>query len=260
MSLFSGFVQTSNRTFVIGDVHGCLYELQQLWAQLPLTPDSEIIFLGDLIDKGPDSDGVLAFVRARQREYRVVIVVGNHELKALRRVARGLAVEFTPQADNLALLQSALPYYPFWAGLAVHAGVFPAFLRQYPVLPDLAHAEHWPPRLRERLKRLTFCRFVNPHGQTVVLGQEQPEDRFWAEVYTGHFGQIFFGHQPWLNGVRLFPHAVGLDTGCVYGGTLSAACLEPNQPLRFFQVPAAQRWAEPLVDGMELSGTPNGPA
>jgi diadenosine tetraphosphatase ApaH/serine/threonine PP2A family protein phosphatase len=164
--------------------------------------------------------------------------------------AKGLPLEFTPTPENLALLEQALPFYPFQGGLAVHAGLFPALMRQYPRLPELSQRAHWPPKLRQRLIRLTFCRFVNPQGQTVVLGQEQPGDYFWAEGYGGDWGRVFFGHQPFLSGVRHFPHAIGLDTGCVFGGQLTAACLSPEGALSFVSVPAEQAWAEPLSDGM----------
>lgn len=235
---------------LIGDVHGCLSELQTLWQQLPLAEAEAIILLGDLIDKGPDSDGVLDFVQAQSQQWPLVLVRGNHEAKALRAHRRGAALEFNPTPERLALLEQMLPFYAFEAGqqrcLAVHGGIYPAFWRHEHTLPDPETETEWPRRLRDQVQRFLFCRYVNPQGHIVALGHETAEDRFWAESYAGQAGTVFFGHQPFLKGVARFARAYGLDTGCVFGGHLSAALLWPDGQLHWQQVPAQKAYAAPL--------------
>src|SRR5215213_9957860 len=73
------YVMTS---FVIGDIHGCCDELRYLIDALPIGPDDEVIFLGDYIDRGPDSRAVISFLielKDRLRENRLVFLKGNHE-------------------------------------------------------------------------------------------------------------------------------------------------------------------------------------
>jgi diadenosine tetraphosphatase ApaH/serine/threonine PP2A family protein phosphatase len=231
---------------VIGDVHGCLQELQALWQKLPLDKAQEIIFLGDLIDKGPQSTAVLDFVLAMQEQYPIVLIQGNHELKALKRAAKNLSLEFEPSQARLRLIESALPYYPFAEGkyLAVHAGIYPAFWEHCTQLPLLDTQSDWPRKLQDRIQRFGICRYVNPAGNIVALGSETEADVFWAERYLGQAGTIFFGHQPYLTGVQNFAHALGMDTGCVFGGQLTAALVSDSGQINWLQEPARQAYAE----------------
>lgn len=76
------------RTWAIGDVHGCLIALDTLLRELQLKPDDQLIFLGDLIDRGPDSRGVLDRVLGLRQERTVHVIQGNHEEMML--IARDL--------------------------------------------------------------------------------------------------------------------------------------------------------------------------
>lgn len=70
--------------WAIGDVHGCLDKLIRLWDKLNITKSDTVVFLGDMIDRGPDSEGVIDFIIAKQREgYDVRAVMGNHERMCL---------------------------------------------------------------------------------------------------------------------------------------------------------------------------------
>jgi len=233
---------------LIGDVHGCHEELKTLWSQLPLEPQTQVIFLGDLIDRGPDSEGVIRFIQTVAQDHDLVLVQGNHELKRLRQYQRGEeGTRSKLSAASWAFLQThLLPYYSFqYLGLrylAVHAGIFPAFVSTYPELPEPEQYAAWPRKLRERVERFTFCRYVNPQGNIVAMGQEKEADQFWAESYQNAFGHVFFGHQPYLDGVAEFRHATGLDTGCVFGGSLTAANLTP-EGIHYISVPAQQAYA-----------------
>ena len=72
-----------SRTLVIGDIHGCLSALETLWNTIDPQPEDHVIFLGDYIDRGPDSKGVVEFVMKQQREgaFRTTCLTGNHEEK-----------------------------------------------------------------------------------------------------------------------------------------------------------------------------------
>ena len=84
-------------------------------------------------------------------------------------------------------------------------------------------------------------------GSFLSLGTETEADPFWAEVYDGRFGHVFFGHSPFIGSEPArFPHATGLDTGCVFGGHLTAAVLEEGQEPRFVSVPASGKFATSL--------------
>jgi serine/threonine protein phosphatase 1 len=67
------------RTFAIGDIHGCLQQFDALLDAIALTADDRLILLGDLIDRGPDSAGVLKRVRQLGKDRQVTVIQGNHE-------------------------------------------------------------------------------------------------------------------------------------------------------------------------------------
>ena len=68
------------RTLVVGDVHGCLDELRALVEHAGVTADDDVVFVGDLVAKGPDSAGVIAWARERG----AAAVLGNHDEHVLR--------------------------------------------------------------------------------------------------------------------------------------------------------------------------------
>ncbi len=69
------------RTLAIGDVHGCLVPLRHLWESIDPQPDDRIIFMGDYVDRGPDSRGVIDFLISLQPDFDVSFLSGNHEEK-----------------------------------------------------------------------------------------------------------------------------------------------------------------------------------
>lgn len=74
------------KTYIIGDVHGCIDELQELIQQLAPASDDQLIFIGDLIDRGPDSSAVVRQVVQWSKQLNVKLILGNHEEKFLRYV------------------------------------------------------------------------------------------------------------------------------------------------------------------------------
>lgn len=205
------------RTLIIGDVHGCAAELEALLGELAVTAGDRVVFVGDLVARGPDSRGVLA----RARALGARSVRGNHEERLLaardarargepgprlgpahRRVLEELDDEDWAQLESLPLSLD-LPEHDV---RVVHAGVVPGvpFEEQDPWL-------------------LTHIRTIDAEGI--------PSNRFggalWGERYDGG-PHVVFGHNARL-APQLHPHATGIDTGCVYGGRLTAMVLEDGQ-------------------------------
>ncbi|GAB3323401.1 metallophosphoesterase family protein [Haloplanus salinarum] len=173
--------------YVVGDVHGSRLALESLLATLELGDDDLVVFVGDLVRKGPDSPGVVDLVRA---DDRLLSVRGNNEGK----IVRGEKSPDWLREGDRAYFASLPVAVSFADALVVHGGVDPE-------RPLAAHTA----------EELLTMR--SPHGD----GYEGP---FWYESYDGPF-RVFFGHTVHDRPVDR-PHAVGLDTGCVYGGPLTA--------------------------------------
>lgn len=249
------------RTFVVGDVHGCIDELRALLDVLAPRLGEHLVFCGDLVDKGPDSAGVVRHVRGlRDAGHRVTLVEGNHEAKhaRFRRHEETRAETGTPNpirgadaigaitaaldAADIAFLETAVRFarLPAHDAVVIHAGVPPSIA----YLPDAEQIPQLPKRERERYDQLLLVRHVDGQGRMVSLGQESPGDPFWTDVYDGRFGHVYFGHQPYLQaGPRRSRYATGLDLGCCFGNKLCAAVLTPEGEPDFVMVNARQRYA-----------------
>ena len=194
------------RTLIIGDVHGCSDELKELLDKIrPVRGVDRVIFIGDLINKGPDSRGVWRQFKAIQAE----AVMGNHELRLLE-MAEGrwppgglltrTRAQFGPDFPRLVDDLRRWPYVieaPHF--LAVHAGFYP----DRPVWET-------PPQV------LVTIRQWERTGRASVTGDDPP----WFEHYHGD-KLVVFGHWAALGGI-IRPNVIGVDTGCVYGGHLTA--------------------------------------
>ncbi|MDQ7007235.1 MAG: symmetrical bis(5'-nucleosyl)-tetraphosphatase [Acidobacteriota bacterium] len=249
-------------TFVIGDIHGCAASLDALLGRLPMGATDRLWQVGDLVNRGPNSSGVLRW--AMDQGSRLVTVLGNHELAILARYhLRG-----SKGRDELAARFGAklLPAVIEWITarpllyvegdkVLVHAGVLPCWSR--PQTEDLARDAHaalagalrepilellfggtlprkWkdnlPPAERHAfvIQTLTRLRMVESRRRPVFPYTGSPDQapshyRAWFERQHESWDstRIFFGHWAAL-GLHLGRRAVGLDTGCVYGGRLSA--------------------------------------
>lgn len=228
---------------IIGDVHGCLQELEELLSEVYFETKERVVFVGDLIDKGPDSLGVLKLVKSLCYFNLAVVVAGNHEdkwfryLRALKEGRKDGPLrkeEWTDEMndwglDNFDWLSNLPLVYSFGTGYVVHAGFsFPIKLPKGR-LGTASHAN----------KRVLFTRYLRA-GKFIPLGQEDESTPFWADVYDGSIGTIVYGHQPFEE-VRITSNTVGVDTGCVYGGYLSAYDTETR---RVFQVKAKKVYSK----------------
>ena len=174
--------------YVVGDVHGCRRTLTLLLEELAPGPEELVVFVGDLVRKGPDSKGVLEVVRERSN---LLSVRGNNEQKLLD----GEASLSSLTDSELAFLES-LPVAISWDdSLVVHGGV-----------------DH-----RKPLADHTPTDLMNTRSLASDGGYARP---LWFESRE-ELPRVFFGHTV-LSEPFATEWAVGLDAGCVYGGQLTA--------------------------------------
>jgi bis(5'-nucleosyl)-tetraphosphatase (symmetrical) len=250
-------------TYAIGDVQGCFDELQALLAAIGFDPARDRLwFVGDLVNRGPKSLEVLRFVRSLGE--RAVAVLGNHDLHLLAQhegVERPRAddtfadVLGAPDAAELVAWLRARPLMHAegdWA--MVHAGILPGWsvakalalareveraLVSAGYRDFLAHLygslparwsdalEGWD-RLRVIVNAMTRMRFCTPEGEIDLeaTGTEAPPGfRPWFELRPAGEPVLVFGHWSSL-GLRLSARHCALDSGCVWGGALTALRLE----------------------------------
>ena len=246
------------RYIIIGDVHGMLVELQALIEKVELRPDDCIVFVGDLVDKGPSPEGVVRYVKALSEDYDVVVVEGNHEEKHRRfRKSQNMemkgAEEISRVYDSLteeerSFMAGFVPFHRIKAHglLIVHAGIT-GDMKHFPETVEEIYALS--NKRRKAFERIMRTRYLDPAtGKMLELGKNKPGDPFWAEVYDGRFGHVVFGHEP-LYGVTFFPHATGIDTSAVYGGLLTALVYEDESTNpKVVQVRASKSYAARLEE------------
>ncbi|WP_375485014.1 polynucleotide kinase-phosphatase [uncultured Jatrophihabitans sp.] len=236
---------------VIGDIHGCRAELETLLSDLGYTlrrdergraagahhDGRRAVFVGDLVDRGPDTPGVLRLVMGMVADGDALCVPGNHENKLLRamrgrkvQVTHGLAESLEQLAaepaefrtDVETFLDGLISHYVLDGGnLAVsHAGIL----------------ERYQGRASGRVRE--FCLYGQTTGETDEYGL--PVRYPWAQEYRGR-AMVLYGHTPvpapeWIN------NTLCLDTGCVFGGRLTALRYPERE---IVSVPAERVYYEP---------------
>jgi hypothetical protein len=212
------------RTLIVGDVHGCADEFDALLKVCGFDARGDkLILVGDLIAKGPDSRGVVE----RACELGASGVRGNHEEHVLRyKSASKVASPTAPAAAHRQVLESlCADHFSYLAS-------FPYYLELTDLNVRVVHAGFDPmrPMCEQDAEQLTNMRSIDALGRpTKKLGDGRP----WASFWSGPELAVF-GHDA-ARKLQVYPHAIGLDTGCVYGGELTALEL-PS--LRRFSVPA----------------------
>ncbi len=213
--------------YVIGDIHGCAAEVSRLLESLPLAQGDLVIFLGDYIDRGPDSRAVISHLLALQQAHESVEFVflkGNHEDMFLSYLGLGgrHGDMFVANGGKATLASygikpgEMIPGHALARMPADHLGFFQA-LRSYHITdPYLCvHAGIQPEK---------------------PLAEQGDEDLFWirnAFIYRSHKlpYTILFGHTPQVTVFYDLPYKIGLDTGVVYGNMLT--CLEVDEKVLF---------------------------
>ncbi len=217
------------RLIAIGDIHGCPREFEELLDKLELTKHDRVILLGDLVNRGPDSARVIALARAHAR----LALLGNHELRLLNYRKTGDPTHLK-KSDYETLKQlnhkdwaylSAMPltFHDAAHGIVlVHGGFLP----------------HQPWR-RQPARIVTRIQVVAKDG-TPLKRAEDPAAPHWSELWSGP-PFVVYGHTPRPDVSRL-KWSLGIDTGCVLGGSLTA-CILPEK--RIVQVRAREKYYQP---------------
>jgi len=251
-----------SKIYAVGDIQGCAPSLKALVKKIP--DKSKMIFLGDLVNRGPDSLGALRQLKQLQENQRIECILGNHDLHLLAvdagiRKTKGLdTVQTILDAPDRAELMDWLRHRPMALSngkvLTVHAGVLPQWelgqaiecaqevekaLRKKNYKEFLANMygntpSKWSNSLKgyERLRvitnALTRIRFCTPSGTMEFESKEGFESGpkgyipwFKTPKRKTQDTLIYFGHWSTLGLLRQ-KNVIGLDTGCVWGGKLTA--------------------------------------
>jgi protein phosphatase len=240
---------------IIGDVHGCFEELKALLGQLGYEivhradapgganwvvrpPEGrKAIFLGDLVDRGPNTPAVLRLVMSMVDSGAALCVPGNHDMKLMRKL-RGKNVQVAHGlAQTLAQLEPEPPEFreqvaTFLDGLVSHYVLDGGRL----VVAHAGLKEEMQGRASARVR--DFALYGDTTGETDELGLPVRQD--WAREYRGQ-AAVVYGHTPvvepeWLN------RTINIDTGCVFGGKLTALRY-PEREL--VSVPARETYCQP---------------
>ena len=237
---------------VIGDVHGCLEELVELLGKLGYAPNIDghwfhpeariPIFVGDLVDRGPASIEVLHLVRSLVDAHLAEAVIGNHDEKFMRwlqgrnvKVAHGLEQTIAGIHDGfdkkevIRFLGGRKPYLV----LTVEGGNPPI------VVTHAAFKQKYFGRLSPRIHE--YCRYGPSDGE---LPNGLPNRIDWARDYVGG-PFVVFGHTPCGEVPVTYSWAINIDTGCVFGGSLTAYRYPECE---FVSVKAKQAYASQVPD------------
>ncbi|MEV0031374.1 polynucleotide kinase-phosphatase [Nocardia sp. NPDC050793] len=237
---------------VIGDVHGCRAELETLLGELGYAVERDAagravgarhprgrtaVFVGDLVDRGPDTPGVLRLVMGMVAAGTALCVTGNHENKLVRAltgkkvtVAHGLAESLSQlEAEDEDFRKAALD---FCRGLISHYVLDGGNL----VVAHAGLKEEYQGRASGRVR--AFAMYGESTGETDEYGL--PVRYPWAQDYRGR-ATVLYGHTP-VTELRWVNNTLCLDTGVVFGGRLSALRYPERDPV---SVPAEQVWYAP---------------
>jgi protein phosphatase len=242
---------------IIGDVHGCADELEELLGHLgyavswgldeqnnriaSITPPAgrQLVFVGDLVDRGPRTPDVLRIVMAAVNAGTAHCVMGNHDLKFTRWLA-GRSVEM---GHGLAesVRQMSLEPETFRKTVYAFLGQIPDYLCLDGGRLTIAHAgiEAWMiGNISDRIR--SFCLYGDrTNGERDAMGLSVRYN--WAAAYHGA-SFVTYGHTPVTEPTRV-NNTICLDTGCCFGGNLTAMRW-PEQTL--VSVPARRRYVETL--------------
>ncbi|HWA10808.1 MAG TPA: metallophosphoesterase [Opitutaceae bacterium] len=216
----------NGRLIAVGDIHGCYQEFGELLGRLELQKEDRLILLGDLVNRGPDSAKVLDLARA----HRAVSLLGNHELRLLnyRRTSdtafqkeNDAATAATLLPEDWAYLEG-MPlthYVEELNTVFVHGGFLPN--------------EPWQ---KQPANVVTRIQVIDRDGRARKRADE-PDAPSWADLWNGP-PFVVYGHTPRPE-IYKRKWSVGIDTGCVMGGHLTAYELPEK---RFIQVKARKAY------------------
>lgn len=213
------------RLIVYGDIHGCLDELTLLRHKIGIRSDDIEVCVGDVITKGANSVKTLKYLRKKG----IFSVLGNHEETIIRYIhhvkttKKRNPIKIDKDQKNIIKNLSykdidfleSLPYFIQYEGyIIVHGG-----LQNDMNLSNLS--------MRDKSKMIRL-RYLSQKGRFISYGKETKNSIFWSDVYDGKNGFVIFGHNKFKE-PKISPHAIGIDTGCVYGNKLTAFIVEDGK-------------------------------
>ena len=228
--------------YAVGDIHGDVMRLRQLWLKMldaGLSPDDDLVFLGDVIDRGPCSRETVDFLLELRTQYpRMCLLKGNHEQMMLDARDEVIPVRRVGSGSQVTCGPSFLFWWNNGGSRAFHSyaaiGDVCDWIR---LVPD----EHW--ALLAGLPEdrvIGGYHFVHaglvPPGEVWTDGHAQmrnPKLWIWKQFLNSAAdfdGKIVvFGHSSQRGGIPLIqPNKIGIDTGCGSGGPLTCAILNPE--------------------------------
>jgi bis(5'-nucleosyl)-tetraphosphatase (symmetrical) len=234
-------VDKKSRTIIVSDIHGCIEEFDELLKLLSYNSNSDrLILLGDLIDRGPDSVGVVR----KASEMNLECVMGNHEAKYLKWFK-----------SNKSVLDKQKFYFDFIDSDIDYIGRMPLYIKIDNTI--IVHAGLKPGISISNQKKddLLYLRYTDINGNFISLkqilkyGKKKMNAHFWTEFWKGP-ESVIYGHNvhsyidPLIEKVSAEATCYGIDTGCCFGGNLSGIILETKEVV---QVKAKQIYVNPKV-------------
>lgn len=253
---------------VVGDIHGCLEEFEELLKTLQYNKEKmRLILLGDLLDRGPDPVGCIR----KARELGVECIQGNHEEKHLRWHKHELKSKLTGKDNPMR------PLAP--EALLANQSLSDEDWKWLESLPVKIHLDHYwwalhggcEPRFtldKQDPKQIIRVRYVDENGKAKPLNPDksQPEGTsYWTEKWNGP-ESIIYGHcvhnleKPRIDfrpsSLIEKPFCIGIDTGCCFGGHLTAAVFNTpefihvtgTKDIEMVQVKAKKKYYEGYSD------------
>lgn len=226
---------SSGRLIFIGDIHGCYDELSDLLSKVGPGRGDTVIAVGDMARKGPDPVRCLDL----WQKQGYLSVLGNNEEKILRFAGQPRLRRVFLAAEDSAVVhrEDLIEYIRGWPRVidtgrgvaAVHGGL----------LPKMKLREKDIERFASEIVGLRWIRSEGGRWSPVEKSDRTGDEVLWAEVWGGP-ETIVYGHTP-LREPRMDRKAVGLDTGCVYGGWLTAGIYDGSW--RFERIRARRQYA-----------------
>lgn len=211
------------RVICVGDVHGCADELRDLLRKINYRPSDVVVLLGDLVAKGPKSGEVIQMAI----DLNAMSVRGNHDQEVIRRsvtwrssLKHGKATEKLKYNEHTRIAKELTPAQ--WSWLTE----LPYFIRSDDLAALFVHAG-----FQSNLRLTDQDPWVMMTMRSLLPGlraSARCDYRFpWASLWKGPM-TVYFGHDA-ARGLQVYNHAVGLDTGCVYGAELTAMILPDKE-------------------------------
>ena len=246
------------RRAIIGDVHGCIEEFKELYARLEWQSIDEIVSVGDLVDRGPDSGACVQFAMDK----KILTVMGNHEDSIIRLWDK--KVQFDPERDpknhKIVTLSQMNDQRMEWmrnlpklhvyddSGLVVvHGGLFPGY-PLYAQPHNVIRAQMVHPYRRKKDGDVRWWGIdAAKHKSKMTEEQNRAEGYVrWYEAYDGE-EDVVYGHsvfvQPFIHQNKGKGRTIGIDTGNVFGGVLTAV-IHGERSLYFVSVPPKKIYCE----------------